>query len=145
MVLLCTSWYLGYFDPNSWNRSSTLATRWRYFSQLFLNFFQLFFSTFFNFFRLFFQKKYLYFSNFFSTFSQFLFQLHFLIYFNFLSTLFNFFTEGLALVPILATRWRYFNWLPMWPPDDTTCISCRFGQQFALLESIASLATKWCH
>ena len=53
------------------------------------------------------------------------------------------FQFSLALVPILATMWRYWNWLPMLPPDDTTCISCRFGQQLALLESIASLATKW--
>ena len=40
----------------------------------------------------------------------------------------------LALVPILTTRWRYLNWLTMWPPDGTSCISCRFGQKLALLE-----------
>ena len=34
---------------------------------------------------------------------------------------------SLALVPIKATRWRYLIWLPMWPPDGTTCISFRFG------------------
>ena len=27
---------------------------------------------------------------------------------------------SLALVQMLATRWCYFNWLPMWPPDGTT-------------------------
>ena len=52
---------------------------------------------------------------------------------------------SLALVLILATRWRYLNCLPMWPPDGTTCISCRFGQQLALLELVTSLVTKWCH
>ena len=49
------------------------------------------------------------------------------------------------LVLILATRWRYLNCLPMWPPDGTTCISCRIGQQLALLELVTSLVTKWCH
>ena len=52
---------------------------------------------------------------------------------------------SLALVLILATRWRYLNCLPMWPPDGTTCISCRIGQQLALLELVTSLVTKWCH
>ena len=51
----------------------------------------------------------------------------------------------LELVLILATRWRYLNCLPMWPPDGTTCISCRIGQQLALLELVTSLVTKWCH
>ena len=46
---------------------------------------------------------------------------------------------SLPLVPILATRERYLNWLPMWPPDCTTRISCKFGQQLALLE----LPTSW--
>ena len=35
--------------------------------------------------------------------------------------------------------------LQMWPPDGTSCISCRFGQKLALLELVTSLATKWCH
>ena len=34
----------------------------------------------------------------------------------------------LALVKILATRWRYLHWLQMWSPGGTTCISCKFDQ-----------------
>ena len=52
---------------------------------------------------------------------------------------------SLALVPILATRLRYLNWLLMWPSDGTACICCRFGRQLALLELVTSLATNWCH
>ena len=110
-------------------------------SQLFPNSCSTLFSTFFQLFLNFFNILPTCFQHFLNLCSNFYFQL----IFNFFSTFFKFYTEGLALVPILATRWRYLNWLPMWPPVDTTCISCRFGQQLALLESIASLATKWCH
>ena len=51
----------------------------------------------------------------------------------------------LALVPILATRCLYLNWLRKWPPDGTTCISCRFSQQLAFLQYVKILAIKWCH
>ena len=30
----------------------------------------------------------------------------------------------LALVPNLATRWRYLHELKNWPQDGATCISC---------------------
>ena len=40
----------------------------------------------------------------------------------------------LALVPILATRWRYLHWLQIWPPDGATGIG-----------SVPILATRWCH
>ena len=33
----------------------------------------------------------------------------------------------------------------MWPPDGTSCISHRFGQQLLLLELVTCLATNWCH
>ena len=34
-----------------------------------------------------------------------------------------------ALVPILATSWRYLHWLQVWPPGGATCISSKFCQQ----------------
>lgn len=39
---------------------------------------------------------------------------------------------SLALVPILGTRGHYYNWLPMWPPD-----------QMALLAFVLDLANSW--
>ena len=51
----------------------------------------------------------------------------------------------LALVPILATRWRYLLQLQIWPPDGATCISCKFGQQMALLVLVPNLAIIWHH
>ena len=39
----------------------------------------------------------------------------------------------------------FLNFFSTWPPDGTTCISCRFNQQLALLELVTSLAYKWCH
>ena len=69
---------------------------------------------------------------------------------------------SIAIVPILATRWRYVNWLLAWPLDGTTCINSRFSQQLALLELaswtsykfghqvvplalLSMLASSWCH
>ena len=51
----------------------------------------------------------------------------------------------LALVPILTIWWRQLYQFQFWPPDSTTCTSCRFGQQLGLLELVTSLATKCCH
>ena len=53
--------------------------------------------------------------NLFSTFSQ--------LILNFFSTFSTFQVASLALVLILATRWRHLNLFPIWPPDGTTCIS----------------------
>ena len=68
----------------------------------------------------------------------------------------------LALLPILATRWRHLHWLKIWPSDGTTCIfwvcisdllqiDSKFGHQvtsLALLGSkvgrqVVSLALPW--
>ena len=40
----------------------------------------------------------------------------------------------LASVAKLATRWRHLHQLQLWPPDGTTCISCKFSHQ---VESLA--------
>ena len=39
----------------------------------------------------------------------------------------------LTLVAYLATRWRQLHYLQIWPPDGTTCISCKYGHQMAPL------------
>ena len=126
-----------------------LATKWRYLNWLvvfnfFATFFQLFFLLFFKLFFKFFQH----FSTFLFKKCSTFFQLFLNLFLNFFLIFLNFSTcqvASLALVLILATRWRYLNCLSTWPPDGTTCISCRFGQQLALLELVTSLVTKWCH
>ena len=42
-------------------------------------------------------------------------------------------------------RWRHLHKLQIWPPDGTTCISCKFGHQLVLLALVANLATRWSH
>ena len=42
----------------------------------------------------------------------------------------------LALIANLATRWRHLQYLQIWPPDGTTCMSCKFGHQMAPLEMV---------
>ena len=43
--------------------------------------------------------------------------------------------------PILATRWRYLNWLQIWPTGGGSCISCKLGHQVAQL----TLVIRWRH
>ena len=50
-----------------------------------------------------------------------------------------------ALVLILTTMWRYLLQLQIWPPDGTTCISCKFDHQMAPLALAPNLATTWRH
>ena len=48
----------------------------------------------------------------------------------------------LALFANLATRWSHLHMLQIWPPDGTTCISCKFGHQMALVQN---LVISWRH
>ena len=51
----------------------------------------------------------------------------------------------LALVANLTTKWHLLHYLQIWPPDGTTCISCKFGQQMAQLGLVQIFVIRWCH
>ena len=64
----------------------------------------------------------------------------------------------LAIVGNLATRTRNLNYLKIWPPGGTiciswkfwppsgsTCISWKFGDQVVSLVLVINLATRWHH
>ena len=54
------------------------------------------------------------------------------------------------LVPNLATRWRHFHWLQIWPPDGATCIQCVLSwrasgdRQISLSGSAMQAFTNFC-
>ena len=47
-----------------------------------------------------------------------------------------------TLVSNLVIRWYHLH---IWPPDDTTCTSCKVGHQMAPLALVTKLATRWDH
>ena len=45
-----------------------------------------------------------------------------------------------ALVPILATMWQYVLLLQIWPPDGTTCISCKLDMHWTCIVHAMTVA-----
>ncbi len=50
----------------------------------------------------------------------------------------------LHLITVLNLVMRCYH-LHIWPPDDTTCTSCKVGHQMAPLALISNLNTMWHH